>query len=67
MVEYDDKDDAEEKKEDIQASQKERRKNIILGVLKSMALLILVSTIIFQTTFYTQISDHSRNFSSYLS
>ena len=51
MVENEDKDDAEEKKEDIQASKKERRKNIILGVLKSMALLILVSTIIFQTNF----------------
>ena len=51
MVENEDKNDAEEKKEDIQASKKERRKNIILGVLKSMALLILVSTIIFQTNF----------------
>ena len=49
MVENEDKDDAEEKKEDIQASKKERRKNIILGVLKSMALLILVSKMIFQT------------------
>ena len=47
MVENEDKDDAEEKKEDIQASKKERRKNIILGVLKSMALLILVSKINF--------------------
>ena len=47
MVENDDKDDAEEKKEDIQASKKERRKNIIFGVFKSMALLILVSKINF--------------------
>ena len=51
MVENEDKDDAEEKKEDIQASKKERRKNIIFGVLKSMALLILVSKIYFQTNF----------------
>ena len=43
MVENVDKEDAKEKKEDIQASQKERRKNIVFVVLKSMALLILVS------------------------
>ena len=43
MVENVDKEDAKEKKEDIQASQKERRRNIVFVVLKSMALLILVS------------------------
>ena len=43
MVENDNKDDAEEKKEDIQASQEERRKKIISVLLKSMALLVLVS------------------------
>ena len=43
MVENVDKEDVKEKKEDIQASQKERRKNIVFVVLKSMALLILVS------------------------
>ena len=51
MVENVDKEDAKEKKEDNQASQKERRKNIISGVLKSMALLILVSKIIYQTDY----------------
>ena len=49
MVENVDKEDAEEKKEDIQASQKERRTKIISGVLKSMALLILVSKMIYHT------------------
>ena len=43
MVENDDKEDAEEAKEGIQASQEERRKKITSVVLKSMALLILVS------------------------
>ena len=43
MVENVDKEDAKEKKEDIQASQKGRRRNIVFVVLKSMALLILVS------------------------
>lgn len=43
MVKNVDKEDAKEKKEDIQASQKERRRNIVFVVLKSMALLILVS------------------------
>ena len=49
MVENDDKEDAKEKKEDNQASQKERRTKLIYVVLKSMALLILVSKIIYQT------------------
>ena len=49
MVEDDDKDDAEEKKEDIQASQEERRRKITSVVLKSMALLVLVGKLNYQT------------------